>query len=378
MDPILEQIGPAACRSYLVACPRAREAVVIDALAEDVPATLARLERGGLRLVAAIDTHTHADHLSGGAALAAATGGTYALHEATECATVRDRLRDGQVVEAGDVRLEILHTPGHTPDSASIRCGRLLFTGDFLFLAQDGAGRLDLPGSDAGVHWDSLQRLASLGGESVVLPGHDYEGFGASTLDEERRRNPRFQDLSRVEYVAWQRAIAMQTPDWMLAVIAANLGTAAEHASHHADHGAKSSAAADIAGLSQACPPGGGGACQAGPMGRVPTIFIDEAARRVGRVAADRPFLLDVREPHEFSGPRGRHAPGAVLVPLAQLPHRLDALPDDLSAEILVICKSGGRSARAAEFLIESGRRRVFNIAGGTDAWAGAGLPVER
>ena len=375
MEPSVVQLGPAACRSYLVSCPRSREAVVVDALAEDVAATVERLERGGLKLVAAIDTHTHADHLSGGAALAAAAGGTYALHEATDCRAVRDRLRDGQVIEAGDLRFEVVHTPGHTADSASIRCGRLLFTGDFLFLAQDGAGRLDLPGGDAGAHWDSLQRLASLGDDTIVLPGHDYEGFGASTLGEERVRNPRFQHLSRVEYVAWQRAIAMETPAWMLAVIAANLGTAEAHAEHHAgdDH-----AAPGFAGIVAGCAPGGGGACQAGPMGRVPTIFVDEAARRIGRAPADRPFLLDVREPFEFAGPRGRHAPGAVLVPLAQLPHRLDALPADPAAEILVICKSGGRSARAAEFLIESGRRRVFNIAGGTDAWASAGLPVER
>ena len=128
--------------------------------------------------------------------------------------------------------------------------------------------------------------------------------------------------------------------------------------------------------LAQACAPGN--ACQASPMGRVPVVSVDEAARRMALPAAERPFLVDVREPHEFKGPFGRHAPGAVLVPLMTLASRLATLPADPAAEVLVICKSGGRSARATEFLIESGRRRVFNVTGGTDAWVAAGLPVEK
>ena len=376
-EPQVEQIGPAACRSYLVACPATRAAVVVDPLSEDVPRVLERLDRDGLRLVAAIDTHTHADHLSGGPALAAATGAAYGLHESTACARVGERLRDRQVVEAGEVRVEVIHTPGHTPDSVSLRAGRYLFTGDFLFLAQDGAGRLDLPGGDPGAHWDSLRRLSELGEETVVLPGHDYEGHDAATLGEERVRNPRFQHVTREEYVTWQRAIAQPTPDWMLGVIAANLGTADAHQAHHGVQ--PGGPLGDLAGAAGTCAPGGGGGtCQAGPMGRVPTVSVQEAARRMGAATAERPFLLDVREPFEFHGPRGRHAPGAVLVPLQTLPQRLAALPGDAEAEVLVICRSGGRSAHAAEYLIASGRRRVFNVAGGTDAWAAAGLTVER
>jgi rhodanese-related sulfurtransferase len=201
-----------------------------------------------------------------------------------------------------------------------------------------------------------------------VLPGHDYNRLDDSTLGAERVRNPRFQKVTRDEYVAWQRAVASPTPDWMLAVLAANLGTGSAHTAHHAIR--------DLA----ACDPGtsGTGACSAGPMAAVPCVTPHEAARRMGAAASSRPFLLDVREPFEFSGPMGRHAPGAHLVPLQQVPYRLGELPEDPDAEVLVICKSGGRSARATAFLIESGRRRVFNVAGGTDAWVREGLPVER
>lgn len=366
-EPVVESLGPAACRSWLVGCAETREAVVVDPLAEGAVDVLSRAGRAGWNIVLAIDTHTHADHLSGGPAFAA-VGIPYALHESTESAAATERVRDGETIDVGRMRMTVLHTPGHTRDSVTLVCGRRMFTGDFLFLGQDGAGRLDLPGGDAGAHWDSLRRIASVADDAIVHPGHDYEGLDRGTLGEERRRNPRFQNVTREEYVAWQRAIASDTPTWMLDVLAANLGTGGPHASHGHERASPGGAAS--------CP--APGACLASPSGRVPLVSVEEAARRMSRPSGERPFLLDVREPYEFHGPMGRHAPGAVLVPLATVPTRLDVLPVAPDAEILVICKSGGRSARAAEFLIETGRRRVFNVAGGTDAWVRAGLPVER
>jgi glyoxylase-like metal-dependent hydrolase (beta-lactamase superfamily II)/rhodanese-related sulfurtransferase len=366
----IEQIGPAACRSYVVSCPRSKEALLVDPLAEDVERTLARLEKDGLKLRFVVDTHTHADHLSGAAELAKRSGAPYAAHESAGSPAVTERLRDGQSLPVGDGKVEVMHTPGHTPDSVSLRVDRSLLTGDFLFLAQDGAGRLDLPGGDPGAHWDSLAKLSSLGGDYRVLPGHDYHELTDSTLETERVRNPRFQRVTRDEYVAWQRAVAAPTPDWMLAVIAANLGTKSAHDARHAmEHAGACSTGEPGAPL---------GACSAGPMASVPMITPKEAARRLAATGGAKPFLLDVREPSEFSGPTGRHAPGAHLVPLQQVPSRLDELPADPDAEVLVICKSGGRAARACAFLIAEGRRRVFNVAGGTDGWAREGLPVER
>lgn len=366
----IEQLGPAACRSYLVSCGRSKEALLVDPLAEDVDRVLDKIERDGLKLLFVVDTHTHADHLSGAAEIAKRTGVAYAAHESAGSPAVTERLRDGRTLPVGDVKVDVMHTPGHTPDSVSLRVDHSLLTGDFLFLAQDGAGRLDLPGGDPGAHWDSLAKLASLSGDYRVLPGHDYNELADSTLDVERVRNPRFQHVTRDEYVAWQRAVAAPTPDWMLAVIAANLGTKSAHDARHAmSHAAACATGEPGAAL---------GACSAGPMACVPMILPNEAARRLSAVGGATPFLLDVREPHEFSGPMGRHAPGAHLIPLQQVPSRLGELPKDPDAEVLVICKSGGRSARACAFLIGEGRRRVFNVAGGTDGWVREGLPVER
>ena len=366
---LLEQVGPAGCRSYLVGCERARRVVWIDPLAGDLEDVLARLDAQGLTLDLVVDTHTHADHVSGGRDVAARTGVPYALHESTECTGADELLRDGARLDVGDVTVDVVHTPGHTPDSVTLRTGRHLFTGDFLFLAQDGAGRTDLPGGDPAAHWDSLRRLAEYDDDHVVHPGHDYLGSadtGPCTLGGERVRNPRLTDLTREEYVAWQRAIAMPTPRWMLDVIARNLGTATAHEAHH-DSG-------PLGGCSPDATAAGGGACAAGPMDAVPLVDVHEARRRMESDAP--PFLLDVREPWEFAGPGGRHAPGAVLVPLGTLPASLGRLPADPASEVLVICKSGGRSASAAAWLIAQGRRRVFNVQGGTDGWVRAGLPV--
>lgn len=376
----VRRIGRAACRAYLVSCGRTGEALLVDPVLDDAAAVHEALDARGLRLRGIVDTHTHADHVSAGASLSRALGVEYLLHEATESRLPTGRLRDGRRIEVGDERVEVLHTPGHTPDSISLLCGRDLLTGDFLFLAQEGAGRLDLPGGDPGAHWDSLRRLSSLGDDLRVLPGHDYHGLEDGTLGEERRRNPRFQDVTREEYVAWQRAVAAPTPDWMLEVIAANLGTAAAHAAHH---GGGAAPAPPRRGLdlglpagAPACSPGGSaGACATAASGRVPLLSPREAFERL---AGPRPpVLLDVRDPWEYGGPRGRHARGARNLPLGTLPAALGSLPGEAGEEVLVICKMGGRSAAAAEFLIENGRRRVFSIEGGTDRWAAEGLPLD-
>ena len=370
----VKMLGRTACRSYMVFCERSRDALLVDPLPEEADRVLREADESGLRLRLVVDTHTHADHHSAGAAVASKLGVPYALHESSGSRRATERLRDGQMLRVGDEKVEVLHTPGHTVDSVTLRAGRDLLTGDFLFLAQEGAGRLDLPGGDAGAHWDSLRLLSSLGDEMRVLPGHDYHGLVDSTLGEERRRNPRFQQVSREEYAAWQAAVRAPTPDWMLEVIAANLGTAAAHAGHHGAAPAKgvdlgiASAEAGECGAAA-------GACASSPSGRVPLISGRRALARLSGKDGPPPALVDVREPWEH---RTRRAAGAVLVPLATLPDALDRLPGGPGAELLLICKTGGRSARAAEFLIENGWRRVFSVEGGTDRWAAEGLPVEQ
>ncbi|MHC4821987.1 MAG: MBL fold metallo-hydrolase [Planctomycetota bacterium] len=374
------QIGPAACRSYLLVCDRSGEAILVDPLEGDEDRVCALLEEKGWKLVLLVDTHVHADHLSAGARLSERLSVPYVLHDSAGCRLTGERIHDGQILEAGDLRVEVLHTPGHTPDSVSLRSGRELLTGDFLFLAQEGAGRLDLPGGDAGSHWDSLQRLSALPDETVVLPGHDYNNLTDSTLEVERRRNPRFQDVTREEYITWQKAVAQETPDWMLDVIAKNLGTAETHAEHHEAEHEPAPANIDL-GLDAGAQCGeGAGACASIPTGRVPLISPEDAHHRIWEGFSGerkKPLLLDVREPWEYHPPSGNHAVGAELVPMGAIADSLDDIPREDGVDLMVICRTGGRSAKVAEFLIDQGWRRVFSVAGGTERWAADGLPIE-
>src|SRR5262245_42250784 len=117
----IEQLGPAACRSYLLSSEKTKDALLVDPLAEDVDRVLEKVARDGLRRRHVVDTHTHADHLSGGGEIARRLSVPYAAHESAAIPGVTEKLRDGQTLDVGDEKVEVLHTPGHTPDSISLR-----------------------------------------------------------------------------------------------------------------------------------------------------------------------------------------------------------------------------------------------------------------
>ena len=198
MEPLrCEELNDgAACRSYLLSDPASREAVIIDPLLERVPLYLAQLQRDGLRLLLAIDTHLHADHLSGARELARWTAARTAGAPAQ---AVDLPLHEGDVLNLGGHRVEVLATPGHTADALSLRAGDDLFTGDTLLIG--ATGRTDLPSGDAEAEYASLRRLLALPNHLRVLPAHDYQGRTTSTIGEERASNPRLQ-LSREAFIA--------------------------------------------------------------------------------------------------------------------------------------------------------------------------------
>lgn len=186
----------AACRSYLLADPESREAVIIDPVLERVEPHVEALRRDGLRLLLAIDTHLHADHLSGARALALRTGARTAGAPAQ---SVDLPLFEGDLLRLGRHRVEVLATPGHTADALSLLVDGWLFSGDTLLIG--ATGRTDLPTGDPAQEFESLQRLLALPDAVKVFPAHDYRGRTASTIGDERRTNPRLQ-LSREAFIA--------------------------------------------------------------------------------------------------------------------------------------------------------------------------------
>jgi glyoxylase-like metal-dependent hydrolase (beta-lactamase superfamily II)/rhodanese-related sulfurtransferase len=357
---VFEQLNELAlgCRTYLIGSSATKEAALVDPVLGSSSAYLMALGAGGLSLRYVIDTHTHADHLSGGRLLSERTGAEYVMHKKAAAERVTLRWTDGYSLSVGDVVLDFIETPGHTKDSGSIRIPGRILTGDWLFIG--GAGRTDLPGGDPGEHWDSLYRvIPSLAEDTILCPGHDYQKREESTLGEEKLSNGNLRPRSREEYVRWLAAAAQPTPDWMIETLRANKEGVTDEAMNLMPAGCESACMCQPASV----PPG------------VVEASVEEVRRRISTGAVS--LLLDVRQPEEYRGPLG-HVPGAVLIPLGELEARLSEIETHREREVVAICRSGSRSAKACEILTAAGFRSVSNMTGGTLAWTEKGFPVER
>ena len=322
---IVHQMRAENCFAYLIADADAREAALVDVRADRVADSLADLEERGLRLRFIIETHTHADHLSGAAELRARTGAEILIsaHATSEIAT--GRLRDGDRVTVGRHEIQVLASPGHTDDSISLLVEGALLTGVGLLIG--GAGRTDFQNGSPQALYETLhQRFAALPGNLTVYPGHYYAGRTHSTLAQERQTNTLLRLTDRDRFVAALSAGRQPKPANMDAIVAANM------------RGLRSS----------------------------PRINSHELAAALAGAAA--PFLVDVRLPAEY---RAVHLEPSVLLPLDEIAARRDELPRE--RELVLVCRTGSR-ARLAAAELAGFRTRVLE--GGILAWQEAGLPV--
>ena len=187
--------------SYLIASRRGAEALIIDPVLEKVDCYVQLLGELDLRLVKAVDTHLHADHITGLGALRDRTRCITVMGEQTKADVVSMRVADGDALEIEGTKLDVVYTPGHTDDSYSFVMGDRVFTGDTLLIR--GTGRTDFQNGDARAQYESIfGRLLRLPDETLVYPAHDYKGDTVSTIGEERAFNPRLQVRSVEEYVA--------------------------------------------------------------------------------------------------------------------------------------------------------------------------------
>ena len=204
------------CRSYLVASRSLREAMLVDPLEDRVPEALERLRALGLGLAFALDTHTHADHLSGSRTLVERLGGKTA---GSPRGSVDLPLGDGDVLTLGALAFTVWSTPGHTADSLCLVMHDRVLVGDTLLIG--ATGRTDLPTGDAEQEWDSLQRLLTLPDELLVFPGHDYAQQTQSTIGVERRENKRLL-LGRGAFIAAMHEPRKTKPALLAQAIAHN------------------------------------------------------------------------------------------------------------------------------------------------------------
>ena len=343
--------------SYLLAVEQTRKAVFIDSVFEQHARDAALVRELDLQLLCALDTHCHADHVTGAWLMKDAFGCKVGLSREYPAENVDLPLAHGDVVRFGRNALEVRATPGHTAgclsfvvravgeDAAMAR--PTVFTGDALLVR--GAGRTDFQEGDAHRLFRSIrEQLFTLPDDCVVYPAHDYEGRTSSTIGEERRLNPRIGGAAREEdFVGYMRNLALPHPKQLAIAVPANLrGGRPEH------------------GKTPVAPAWG-------PVvityAGLPEIAPEWVATHRGEV-----HVLDVRAPSEFEGELG-HLEGAQLIPLDDLRARTSEVAVD--KPVVVVCQTGKRSGMGAAILASAGHTRVANVAGGMMRWRDLGLP---
>lgn len=365
MDILFEQMNQSGCCTHLVASAKSGEAWLIDPVLDHVDNYLQYLQSKNLTLTHVIDTHTHADHISGGAKLMDLTNCAYLMHALASPKCVSERIQDKAELKLNGVRVEIRHTPGHTRDSMCLVFPDRILTGDTLFLDDGGAGRDDLPGGDPAEHWESLQLLKTLADDLIVYPGHEYRNRKPASLATQKERNPFFRPRSKQDYVAFLEALRLGPAEWMKEVLKANASCARDGHGVYIPQGVS---ACEVLGT----------ACASGTqLGTQEIPFIDPPALKERIEKGDKCVLLDVRELHELTSDLG-HLPGIRHIPVGSLGERVGELSDCKGTEIITICKMGGRAKTAAKILNSAGFDRVTILTGGMMQWNADGLPTER
>ena len=344
---LFRELNRGKCKTYLLACEKTRRAVLIDPVKGCAERYLAVLAYEQLKLDALIDTHTHADHPTGSFLLKDLTDARLIMHRRAPVPVATEHVEEGDTIKIGELALKVFFTPGHTPDSMSLYVGDRVFTGDVLLVG--GTGRADFAGGDAGQQYDAItQKLFTLPDETLVYPAHDYRGNTCSTIGGEKQQNPRIAGRTREQYVALMASLNFPLPDKIQEVLQPNQTAIDDDKTKFPD-------------LTQ--------------LNHVRQLSADEVSVRLN--SRERPFLLDVREPPEFSGELG-HIPGSELVPLRELADRAPELQPHRAGPTVVICRSGVRSTTAAAILEGLGFEQVFNLQGGMVDWNDRRLPVER
>ena len=345
---------PSSTYTYLLADSATHEAVLIDPVFEHVERDCALIRELGLTLLVTLETHLHADHVTGAAALKARLGSAIAL--AADCrAKGADRtLADRDRVGFGERSLEVRATPGHTSGCLTyvLDDESRAFTGDCLLIR--GCGRTDFQDGNARTLYRSVHgRIFSLPDSCLLYPGHDYRGLTVTSVAEEKRFNPRLGgELSEDDFVGHVENLGLPHPRQMEIAVPAN-----QNCGRH--HGQESESASPTQSWGPVY------MTFAGVM-EIEPHWVEENLAGV--------LMLDVREAQEFTGPLG-HIPGAVNIPLGALAE----LAGQVSADkpVVTVCRAGGRSARATAILDQAGFERVANLAGGMLRWRAQGLVVD-
>ena len=339
---IFETVAAGGCRSYLIGCGEICAAALIDPELSQIDRYIALASKNGLRIRYLIDTHTHADHFSATQQLARELRVPVVMHRASPAPFVDLRLQSGELLVVGRLRLQALHTPGHTGDSMCLCVEDRVFTGDTLLIG--GTGRTDLPSGDAGALYESLfEGLLRLDQALKVFPAHEYKGRSHTTIGQELADNPRLQKRDRGAFIEMMQNLNLTMPTHVTEALRTNMS------------GGKTVAQM----LSEAA-------------AMVPFMSLAELKACVESCKEDL-TVLDVRERDAFEA---GHIPGARLLPRGQLELRVNDELTDPTRRILVCCEFGRVSTLATATLRQMGFLGAVALDGGMKAWREAGYAV--
>ena len=369
--------------SYLLGDETTKECTIIDP-SIDIGHYLDVIENKRLKLVYIIDTHSHADHITGAAKLAEKAGGTIVMNESVDMqrmlsegkgdklgiedilrenasVNVNRKVKEGDEIKIGSLSLKIITTPGHTQDSTCLLTDGKIFTGDTLMISV--CGRSDLPGGDTIMLYNSLfEKINNLSDDIVIYPAHDYRGNINSVIGYEKVNNPFLKPRELQEFIEFIRETfppptgtgmqcgAMKTtlstaPAPQTGPLMSQMCVALEHILEEYPEDWKKWNVIDVKELKKE---------------------LDEGKKH---------YILDVREPWEYES---GHIEGAVNIPVKELPKRIDEIPGDEDTEVVTYCESGFRSSHATIFLKAYGRKNVKNLEHGIHEWKEEGYEVEK
>ena len=350
---ILRQLfdPPSSTYTYLLADESSRQAILVDTVFEQSKRDAALVEELGLKLTWTLETHVHADHVTGAWLLRERFGSRIALSGAAGAEGADRLLAHGDRVEFGKRYVEVRATPGHTSGCVVyvLDDHKAALTGDTLLIR--GCGRTDFQQGSAETLYRSVhEQIFSLPDSCLLYPGHDYRGLTVTSVGEEKLFNPRLGgQILREDFVGYMDNLGLPHPKQMEIAVPANMRCGRPEQP-------TSTVVPDWAPLTYTF----AGILEVQPQ------WVEEHLRAVQ--------IVDVREKGEFNGALG-HVPGALLMPLGSLTERCSALAKD--KPIVTVCRSGARSAQATVLLGKAGFTQVANLSGGMLRWRAQRLGVE-
>lgn len=326
---MIKQFAAGSCYSYIVSS--GSEAIVIDPHISLFDSYTSYLKKYNLGIKCIIDTHTHADHFSLAAVLKKEYLAPVLMHEKAISSVADSRLKDGDEVRAGSISLKVIYAPGHTDDTINLQGEGALFTGDVLLIGS--VGRADFQNGSPESMFDTLHRIKALPGNAIVYPAHDYNGVRSSTIAKEKGSNPFLKEADKSAFVNKLRSKVLTKPFNMDNIVRVN---------------------------------------RSGEATRLAMMPPKDA---LSLLAKDPHYkLIDVRSPLEYNEV---HIKGSVNIPMDMVASKLDELGKAADA-CIVLCRTGTRSAMAADMLLQSGIKDVKVLDGGMTRWQKERLPVEK